>query len=159
MRRTKSQQSIFSTYPDWLQYTLKRPSPYLQKNTGLPVPLLNRMKQGKVTDFSSKTINKLNRYYSSYWSNRLKKSGVTLVERTKSTRHLPVNELKKIETEYDRVARFIQRRKRKHTGKLTPLSYIKKGMAKSYRNIEDWKLFQAMNLQSKKPKKYQEEDD
>lgn len=157
MKRSLNQQSIFETYPKWLQYTLSKPSNYMQKQTGIPAPLLNRMKQGKVTNFSFETISKLNTYYYKYWDKRLSSKGVADFERRKVIPSYSVKELSYLGTITDKVAHWIQKRKFKTTGKKVPLKYIKEGMSRSYRTASDWKFFMDNNLQSKKPKDFNDE--
>src|SRR5271157_688320 len=159
MRMTKQNASWKRTYPEWLKYTSNQKASYVQRKTKIPVPLMNRLRQGKPCNISAKTRRKLHNFYNKTWENKLKKSGVSLIERKKSVPVMSVHELHTLRIEYDRVARFIQRRKYRATGKKISLTHIKKGMGKSYRNIDDWILFQRMNLQSKKPKKYYNNDD
>lgn len=77
-----------------IDYILRRDIGRLQRETGIPAPVIQRLREGKVKYISPKTSERLIKNYTDYWNRRLERAGVNPREREALVRYQSVEKLR-----------------------------------------------------------------
>lgn len=129
----------------WVDYTVNHTKLInLQKELRLPIPLLQRIKEGLPTKLSETTLDKLRNHYNTYWTKRINKAGIPLDQASEFSRMYDPYKIIKIENNIQVVADKIHAYKHKawidngKQGKEPLKRHILKGLRKSKRTVDDF---------------------